>query len=293
MYEDILRYYIYIGGTLLATFGSRTFITPRTPLIHRSTSPAPLANVSPPYAVHQKGVWSMVCIPLIYRYLCGVLRFFVSFLVTFRAIFHLWATFGTIFGTPLEKYSCTCGKRVQNLKKHPFAPIYTSAGANGTPRLSVSQRTICEHLQGISSLLHTLWAQIYKTFSKVVSVSRKVPPKPKKFLSKLFFAKDFSTFHSTFGNISVFYSLPKMFLLLCVHFPHIYALSRYYGRRIFSPAFLAKSFDPRILFYCCSILPFSSTRLKRKEKREFSPILYIIIPLYRENKKEKSRHTRL
>jgi len=72
----------------------------------------------------------MVCIPLIYRYLGGFLGFFVSFLVTFRAIFHLWSDLWNDFGTPLEKYSCTCGKRVQNLKKHPFAPIYTSIGDN-------------------------------------------------------------------------------------------------------------------------------------------------------------------
>jgi hypothetical protein len=68
--------------------------------------------------------------------------------VTFRAIFHLWSDLWNDFGTPLEKYSCTCGKRVQNLKKHPFAPIYTSTGANGTPRLSVSQRTIVRAFTG-------------------------------------------------------------------------------------------------------------------------------------------------
>ena len=148
MYEDILRYYIYIGGTLLATFGSRTSITPRTPLIHRSASPVPLANTTPAYAVHQKGVWSMVCTPLIYRYLGGFLGFFVSFLVTFRVIFHLWSDLWNDFGTPLEKYSRTCGKRVQNSNLHPFAPICTPAGANGTPHLSVTQRTIVRAFTG-------------------------------------------------------------------------------------------------------------------------------------------------
>lgn len=130
MHEDILRYYIYIGGTLLATFGSHTSITPHTPLIHHSTSPVPLATstkscaiITSLCAVHQKGVWSMVRIPLIYRYLGGFLGFFVSFLVTNSCHFHLWSDIWNDFGTPLEKYSCTCGKRVQNLKKHPFAPI--------------------------------------------------------------------------------------------------------------------------------------------------------------------------
>jgi len=103
----------------------------------------------------------MVCIPLIYRYLGGFLGFFVSFLVTFRAIFRLWSDLWNDFGTPLEKHSCTCGKRVQNLKKHPFAPIYTSAGANGTPRLSVTQRTIVRAFTGhLQPFLCSLGANI-------------------------------------------------------------------------------------------------------------------------------------
>lgn len=120
MYEDILRYYIYIGGTLLATFGSRTSITPRTPLSHRSTSPVPLANTTPAYAVHQKGVWSMVCIPLIYRYLGGFLGFFVSFLVTFRVILpplgDLWNDFWNTSGKVQLYLWKTCAK----LEKAPI-----------------------------------------------------------------------------------------------------------------------------------------------------------------------------
>ena len=120
MYEDILRYYIYIGGTLLATFGSRTSITPRTPLMHRSASPVPLANISPACAVHQKGVWSMVCIPLIYRYLGGFLGVFVSFLVTFRVILPPLDCLWNDFGTPLEKYSCNLWKMCAKLEKAPI-----------------------------------------------------------------------------------------------------------------------------------------------------------------------------
>ena len=208
MHEDILRYYIYIGGTLLATFGSHTTITPRTPLTHRSTSPVPMtppynpAQSSLHYVQYTKKACGLWCVSSLFIGFCvGFSDFSCHFSWHFVLFSHLWTAFGTI----LEHLWKSTAVLVENVCKtwkstclHSFAP---PAGANGTPRLSVTQRTICEHLQGISSLSYALRAQIYKTFSKVVSVSSKVPPLPKKILSKLFFAKDFSTFHSTFGNI--------------------------------------------------------------------------------------------
>lgn len=112
----------------------------------------------------------------------------MSFLVTFRDIFHLWND----FGTPLEKYSCTCGKRVQNLKKHPFTPIYTSTGVNSTPRLSVYQRTIVRAFAGhCKPFLCSLGANIQNFLQSGVRQSQSATPAEensfKTFLCQRFF----------------------------------------------------------------------------------------------------------